>query len=447
MLGLPKHRLPLVGKLSFLGLGAALLMAACNPTPTVTPVPPTATTRPANTATPVPPTNTPAPVATATATATVAVPTPTATRPAPTATPTATATPTRTSTPTPTPTPLAARERLFADSAATDTVVLVPIWEANESAQRGWAALIAKGTSTEVVVSFPKGSTGSESADVHVHAGTCGNFVSEIKYPLTAINATGTSVTTLSVALSTLQASPMVITPHKKTDAATFSGCGDIPGASDHVTVRLAAQNSSGQNGWATLAASGSQAVTTVVLPKGSLESELNHIHSGSCATLGAPVHTLEALAADGSGVTVVKASFQSLIAGGLAINAHKKGDAAVYTACGDIKATGAAATGQEKYPDYDWTQVLGVTPTAATTIKLFGSQFTPTVATVKVNTEVTFRNDDNVAHTVTIPNANINVTILPGATTKVTFTKAGTYDYVSRFDAPGMVGRIVVTS
>jgi plastocyanin len=239
----------------------------------------------------------------------------------------------------------------------------------------------------------------------------------------------------------------MVITPHKKSDPATFSGCGDIPGASEAVNVRLAAQNNSGQNGWATLAASNSVSVATVVLSQGALESEVNHIHTGSCPTPGAVAFGLENLV-DGAGVTVVKESFQNILAGTYAFNMHKKGEPSVYTACGDIKATGAAASGQAKYPAYDWTQVVGITPAADSTISLVGSMFDPIVATVKVGTEVTFTNTDSVAHTVTIPNASVDVVVQPGGSTKVTFSAAGTYDYVDRFDtALRMVGRIIVTA
>ena len=74
-------------------------------------------------------------------------------------------------------------------------------------------------------------------------------------------------------------------------------------------------------------------------LPPGNVQLELVHIHSGSCGndTLGGVVHGLTNIGPSGSSVTTVDASLSDLKIGDFAINSHKMGEPAVYTACGNL--------------------------------------------------------------------------------------------------------------
>lgn len=102
--------------------------------------------------------------------------------------------------------------------------------------------------------------------------------------------------------------------------------------------IALKELNTSGQTGHAVLTAKGEQ--TEVVLKATAGISRANHIHSGTCATLGGVAHPLTNMA-DGSSVTTVNASLSSLLTGGFAINLHNATNAGVYTSCGDIPAQG----------------------------------------------------------------------------------------------------------
>jgi hypothetical protein len=112
--------------------------------------------------------------------------------------------------------------------------------------------------------------------------------------------------------------------------------------AATTVTLNLAAQNSSGQAGTATLTAKGAQTEVVLALslgPAGAAVEQPVHIHSGSCATLGGVVYPLANLVA-GKSTTTVNATLDSLRTGNFAINAHKSGqEVSVYTSCGAIPA------------------------------------------------------------------------------------------------------------
>ena len=107
--------------------------------------------------------------------------------------------------------------------------------------------------------------------------------------------------------------------------------------------IALQEQTNSGQSGWAVLTANGDETEVALTLSAGAMESELVHIHSGSCGddTLGGIVHGLSSFV-DGSGASVstVAATLASLRTGNFAINTHKAGDPGVYTSCGNIPAT-----------------------------------------------------------------------------------------------------------
>jgi hypothetical protein len=112
------------------------------------------------------------------------------------------------------------------------------------------------------------------------------------------------------------------------------------------VTVRMGAQNKSGESGTARLTAEGADKTRVQINLKGAPKGteQPAHIHEGTCAQLDPkPKHGLENVV-DGKSTTVVPASLDSLMGGKLAINVHKsKEDIKTYVSCGDIKAAGAA--------------------------------------------------------------------------------------------------------
>ena len=108
------------------------------------------------------------------------------------------------------------------------------------------------------------------------------------------------------------------------------------------LVIALHELNNSGQTGIAVLTAMGNE--TEVVLLATAGISELNHIHSGSCAALGGVAYSLTNMA-DGASMTMVSASLASLRSGGFAVNLHKTGDPATYTSCGDIPTEADALT------------------------------------------------------------------------------------------------------
>jgi hypothetical protein len=107
----------------------------------------------------------------------------------------------------------------------------------------------------------------------------------------------------------------------------------------DALTVKLEAQNNSGQSGSATLFPEGEKTRVVIELlntPQGVAQPA--HIHAGRCDKLDkAPKWPLEALKG-GRSVTLVPASLDAILADKAAINIHKSSaEIQVYVACGDI--------------------------------------------------------------------------------------------------------------
>lgn len=112
------------------------------------------------------------------------------------------------------------------------------------------------------------------------------------------------------------------------------------------ITVTLAGQNNSGIAGTATLTPMGDQIRVVINVtgePAGA--SEPAHIHEGTCANLNpAPKYPL-ANVVNGTSSTTVNVPLATLTSGQFAINMHKSAqELSVYVACGDVKATPAAA-------------------------------------------------------------------------------------------------------
>src|SRR6185437_13820241 len=113
-----------------------------------------------------------------------------------------------------------------------------------------------------------------------------------------------------------------------------LAGAAGAQGSS--VTVNLAAQNGSGQNGTATLTAMGNQTQVVINItgePSGA--SEPDHIHTGTCANLGGVKYPLQNTV-NGTSTTMVNVSLATLHSGTFAINLHKSAaEIGVYVACG----------------------------------------------------------------------------------------------------------------
>ena len=117
-------------------------------------------------------------------------------------------------------------------------------------------------------------------------------------------------------------------------------------------TVKMGAQNKSGESGTAKLTAEGADKTRVEISLKGAPKGveQPAHIHEGSCAKLDPkPKQGLENVV-DGKSSTVVPMSLADLRKGNLAINVHKsKEDIKTYVSCGDIKGGGAAKKGGDK--------------------------------------------------------------------------------------------------
>ena len=107
--------------------------------------------------------------------------------------------------------------------------------------------------------------------------------------------------------------------------------------------VFLFALNSSGQTGLATLTEQGGIIQIALSLDPGSLNSELVHIHVGQCGdSLGGVDYGLASFEGGfGTSTTFLEAPLETLMDGDHAINVHEAGNPGIYTACGNIPASG----------------------------------------------------------------------------------------------------------
>ena len=117
--------------------------------------------------------------------------------------------------------------------------------------------------------------------------------------------------------------------------------------ANDVLLIALNEQGDSGQSGWAMLTAMGSQTSVVLSLSEGATQTELVHIHTGTCGdALGGVAHALTSFVGGAGGsTTMVDASLASLRNGEMAINAHQAGSPGNYTACGNIPTEAQALT------------------------------------------------------------------------------------------------------
>jgi hypothetical protein len=106
------------------------------------------------------------------------------------------------------------------------------------------------------------------------------------------------------------------------------------------VSVKMGAQNKSGESGSAKLTPEGDQTKVEITLkggPKGVAQPA--HVHEGSCAKLDPkPKYPLSNVV-DGKSTTTIPVKLADLQGGNMAINVHKSAeDVKTYVACGDIK-------------------------------------------------------------------------------------------------------------
>ena len=118
------------------------------------------------------------------------------------------------------------------------------------------------------------------------------------------------------------------------------------------ITVKMGAQNKSGETGTAKLTAEGADKTRVEISLKGGPKGvdQPAHIHEGSCAKLDPkPKQGLENVV-DGKSTTVVPMSLADLSKGGLAINVHKsKEDIKTYVSCGNIRGGASKKGGMDK--------------------------------------------------------------------------------------------------
>jgi hypothetical protein len=115
------------------------------------------------------------------------------------------------------------------------------------------------------------------------------------------------------------------------------------------VTVRMAAQNKSGESGTARLTPVGDDKTRVEISLKGAKGTQPAHIHEGTCAKLDPkPKQGLENVV-DGKSTTEVPMSLKDLRSGQYAINVHKSAeDLKTYVSCGNIGKGGAAKKGSK---------------------------------------------------------------------------------------------------
>ena len=124
----------------------------------------------------------------------------------------------------------------------------------------------------------------------------------------------------------------------KDGDAMDKDGDAMMDATGKMLLVALNEDSDSGQSGWALLTAKENDTEVVLSLSEGVMESELVHIHAGSCGPdLGGVEHDLTNFANGASTTLLVGVSLESLLTGSLAINAHNSSDPGVYTACGNI--------------------------------------------------------------------------------------------------------------
>jgi len=126
---------------------------------------------------------------------------------------------------------------------------------------------------------------------------------------------------------------------------ATAAVADDAMMSSKSLTVKMVAENGSGETGTATLTQVADGVRVSVKLENAPKDTpQPTHIHIGTCAHINkAPEYPL-ANTVNGEGVATVKGiMLADLMKGSYAINVHKSGtELGTYVSCGDIKTESA---------------------------------------------------------------------------------------------------------
>lgn len=102
----------------------------------------------------------------------------------------------------------------------------IELGELNDSGISGTATLRETGGATEVTISIT-GAAGNHPA--HIHAGTCDSLDPNPAFPLTSVDAEGSSVTTVDTSLEDLTSEPFAINVHLSPEQiGVYVACGDI---------------------------------------------------------------------------------------------------------------------------------------------------------------------------------------------------------------------------
>jgi Cu/Zn superoxide dismutase len=108
--------------------------------------------------------------------------------------------------------------------------------------------------------------------------------------------------------------------------------------ATTTLTVKLNAQNGSGENGTATLTQATGAVKVVIAIPKGPAGPQPAHIHDGTCAGIQGVAYPLTSLANGASTTTVKGVTIDQLLAGKYAINVHEStSNLGKYVSCGNI--------------------------------------------------------------------------------------------------------------
>lgn len=108
--------------------------------------------------------------------------------------------------------------------------------------------------------------------------------------------------------------------------------------ATSTLTVKMSAQNGSGENGTATLTQTGSDVKVVIAIPNGPAGPQPAHIHDGTCPGVQGVAYPLSSLASGDSTTTVKGVTIDQLLAGKYAINVHEStSNLGKYVSCGDI--------------------------------------------------------------------------------------------------------------
>lgn len=126
---------------------------------------------------------------------------------------------------------------------------------------------------------------------------------------------------------------------------ALVAGCfAPAVAATSTLTIKLNAQNGSGETGTATLTQQGADVKVVISLKGGPATAQPAHIHTGTCTNLGGVAHGLTSIVGGSSTTVVPGVTIDGLLKDATAINVHESADnLGKYVACGNIAASSSS--------------------------------------------------------------------------------------------------------